>query len=71
MESNEQTELISKIETDSKDRVTALGGEVRAGGIGQKGNRTHGHGQQCGDCGGVGIKGLHGNGKNTRKKKNK
>ena len=25
------------------------------GGIEQKGKRTHGHGQQCGDCWGEGI----------------
>ena len=31
----------------------ALGG----GGIEQKGKRTHGHGQQCGDCRGEDYKG--------------
>ena len=37
-------------------------GMVGDGGIEQKGKRTHGHGQQCGDCGGeVGIRGLNGN----------
>ena len=37
-----------------------LGGE----GIEQKGKRTHGHGQQCGDCWGEdNIRGLNGNGK--------
>ena len=46
--------------------MTASGG----GGIEQKGKRTHGHGQQCGDCGGYrDIRGLNGNGKNTTKKK--
>ena len=31
--------------------ITASGGgEVKGGGIEQKGKRTHGHGQQCGDC---------------------
>ena len=31
--------------------------------IEQKGKRTHGHGQQCGDCWGEeGIRGLNGNG---------
>ena len=31
----------------------------------QKGKRTHGHGQQSGDCCGKGvIRGLNGNGKN-------
>ena len=34
----------------------------------QKGKRTHGHGQQCGDCWGVGgIREVNGNGKNTIK----
>ena len=34
----------------------------------QKGKRTRGHGQQCGDCfGEEGIRGLNGNGKNTIK----
>ena len=47
MECNEQTELTGKIETDSQmeNRLTALGG-----GMEQKRKRTHGHGQQCGDC---------------------
>ena len=32
-------------------RRTAQGwGSVGGGGIEQKGKRTHGHGQQCGDC---------------------
>ena len=36
------------------------------GGNEEKGKRTHGPRQQCGDCwGGGGIKGLNGNGKNT------
>ena len=45
-------------------------GRLRGGGIEQKGKRTHGHEQQCGDCwggGGRGIKGINGNGKNTIK----
>ena len=48
-------------------------GGLGGGGIEQKGKRTHGHGQQCGDCWGKGaIKGLNGNGKNIIKvKKNK
>ena len=34
----------------------------------QKRKRTHGHGQQCGDCWGEeDIKGLNDNGKNTIK----
>ena len=28
------------------------------GGMEQKGERTRGHGQQCGDCGGTGYKGT-------------
>ena len=37
-------------------------------GTGQKGKRTHGYGQYCGDCWGKGsIRGLNGNGKNTIK----
>ena len=46
-----------------------LGGRVRLGdrGMEQKGKRTHGHGQQCSDCCGEGgIRGLTGNGKNTK-----
>ena len=35
------------------------GGRLRGGGIEQKGKKTHGHGQQCGDCGGQwGYKGT-------------
>ena len=50
--------------------MTASGGGVRlgGGGIEQKGKRTHGHGQQCGDCWKErGIRRLNGNGKNTVK----
>ena len=40
---------------------------VGGAGIEQKGKKTHGHGQQCGDCRwGGGIRGLNGN-KNTIK----
>ena len=48
MESNEQTELTSKNGTAS------CGGQMvlRGAGIEQKGKRTHGNGQQCGDYGG-------------------
>ena len=48
-------------------RMTTSGGkEVRGVGIEQKGKRTHGHGQQCGDFWGErGIRGL--NGKNVVK----
>ena len=36
--------------------------------IEQKTKRTHGHGQQCGNCGGGGVvRGLNGNEKNTIK----
>ena len=31
--------------------MTAVGRERAGGGIKHKGKRTHGHGQQCGDCG--------------------
>ena len=55
MESNEQTELTSKIETDSytESRLTALGAGGWGGGIEQKRKRTHGQGQQGADYGGV------------------
>ena len=33
-------------------------GSVGGGRIEQKGKRTHGHGQQCGDCGGEEKKGT-------------
>ena len=43
-------------------------GRLGGGGIKQKGERTHGHGQQCGDCRGEEyIRGLCGNGTNTIK----
>ena len=48
--------------------MTAKWGRLGGRGIEQKGKRTHGHGQQCGDCGGWGgIRGLNGNVKNTIK----
>ena len=53
MESNEQAEITSKIETDSQieGRLTALEGIGLEGcGTEQKRKRTHGHRQQCGDC---------------------
>ena len=34
--------------------MTAKGQGLSSGGIEQKGKRIHGHGQQCGDCGGEG-----------------
>ena len=44
--------------------MTASGGKGEGGGTEQKGNRSCGHGQQCGDCWGEGrIRGLNGNGK--------
>ena len=49
MESNEQSELTSKMKTDSESRLTALGVGLEGGGIKQKGARTHRYGQQCGD----------------------
>ena len=48
--------------------MTASGVWLVGGGIEQKGKRTHGHAQKCGDCWGSGsIRGLKGNGKNTIK----
>ena len=46
--------LTSKIETDSyiESRLTALGEWFGDGMIKQKRKRTHGHGQQCDNCGG-------------------
>ena len=60
VESNEQTELTSKTETDSEvesrwQRVGGGAGAVEGGGMEQKGKRTHGHGQQCGDFWGAGL----------------
>ena len=50
-----------------ESRMTAKG--VKELGGEQKGKRTRGHGQKCGDYGGgwEGIRGLNGNGKNTIK----
>lgn len=47
--------------------MTAKGrGRSEGGGIKQKGKRTNGHGQQCGDCQEeVGIRGINGNGKKS------
>ena len=53
MESNEQPELARKMGTDSliESRMTAQGGgRLGDRGTKQKVKRTHGHGQQCGDC---------------------
>ena len=39
-------------------------GALKGEGIEPKGKRTHGHGQQCGDCSRErGIRGINGNGK--------
>ena len=44
-------------------------GEDRSGGTEQKRKRTHGHGQQCGDCREEwGARRLNGNGKQYKKK---
>ena len=59
MESNEQTELTDKTETDSEIADDSGGGEVAGGGIEQRGKRTQGHGQQGGDCWGqAGVRGI-------------
>ena len=43
-----------------------MGGRLGNRGTEEKGKRTLGHGQQCGDCWGeAGIRGLNGDGKNT------
>ena len=69
---NDQSELTSKMKTDSESRLTALGVGLEGGGIKQKGARTHRYGQQCGDCWGVGgIRGLNGNGKKYNKIRSK
>ena len=49
--------------------MTASGwGRLGDGRTEQNGKRTHGHGQQCGDCWGLGgIRGLKGIVKNTIK----
>ena len=62
VESNDQTELTSKTETDSEleNRWQLVEGEGKLGG----GGIDRGHGQQCGDCWEQGgIRGLNGNGK--------
>ena len=35
-------------------------GKLLGGGIKERGEKTHGHGQQCGDCWGVGGQGYTG-----------
>ena len=45
-------------------------GRLGGGGMERKGKRTHGQGQQCGDCCELGIiRGINGNGKNAIKNK--
>ena len=68
MESNEETELTRKVETDSESRLTAL--RMGVEGWKDQGKRTRGHGQQCGGCKGWegDIRGVNGNGKNYNKK---
>ena len=58
VECSEKTDLKWKTETDSEREcmVTAMRG-LGSGGIEQKGKRTHGQGQQCGDLG-VGGEGV-------------
>ena len=52
------------------EQMTVGWGGLGGRGIEQKGKRTHGHGQQRGDCWvKAGIRGLNGNGKNTIKKR--
>ena len=70
MESNGQTEQAR--DRLIKNRMTAKGWRrLQGGGIEQKGKRTQGHGQQCGDCrqggGERGVRGLKSNRKNTMK----
>ena len=53
-----------------ESRLRVLGRGLGGGGIEQKGKRTHGCGQQCGNCGGeMGIRGTNGNGNNIIKNK--
>ena len=61
MESNEQTKLTSKIETDSYRAGWHLLGWGRLGGgeTEQEGKMTRGHRQQCVITGGGGIRGLN------------
>ena len=58
-ESNEQTELTKQNRDrliDGEQMTANRGGRQLGGGaIEQKGKRTHGHGQQCGDCWGWGV----------------
>ena len=55
-----------------KTRMTAGVGWLEGGGIEQKGKRTHGYGQQCGDCcGEAAIGRITGNGKTMIKKSEK
>ena len=53
-----QTELTAKWrQTHKQSRLTA-GGDLGGGGMEPKRKRTHGHGEQCGDCGSGGGRGY-------------
>ena len=45
-------------DADGEQDDSVCGGGLGCGGIEQKGERTHGHGQQCDDCWGQGCKGT-------------
>ena len=60
METNEQTtntqngnRLVGREQADS----SAMGGRLEVERLSKKGERTHGHGHQCGDCSGEGVEG--------------
>ena len=67
MESNEQTELTSKIETDLQiqSRLTVPGKVGRVEGSSKKGRKKKTHGQQCGNCGEEGIGAKNGDEKKS------
>ena len=72
VESNEQTELTRKngdrLLDREQDDSQLRRGDVGGGGMGQKGKRTHGRGQQWGGCEEEGdVRGLNGNGKKCNK----
>ena len=65
---NKPNQQAKQRQTHNGEQMTASGVWLVGGGIEQKGKRTHGHAQKCGDCWGSGsIRGLKGNGKNTIK----
>ena len=59
--------LMNKLNKENGDRLIyrhqadSWGGRIEVGRTKQNQKRTHGQGQQCGDCAGEGIKGLNGN----------